>query len=73
MRVKFLGFIIDIASGELTARLSQFVEELKDREPGVPFIINVPHEQAGALEAIKKAGFTLQNANNRSLPKLELV
>lgn len=54
----------DIAPENLTGHLSIFVASLKDEVKEKPFIIEVPHAKAAALDAIKKAGFMFYHGNN---------
>jgi ADP-ribose pyrophosphatase YjhB (NUDIX family) len=54
----------DIPLEQLYERLSTFVNKLKDKVKGTPFIIEVPHEKAASLDAIKKAGFTFYYGND---------
>lgn len=54
----------DIRSEDLTHKLSSFVNLLKDTEKNTPFFVEVPHEKASEIVAIKKAGFTFHYANN---------
>lgn len=54
----------NIPSEQLTEHLSKFVNALKDEVKETPFIIQVPHEKAAALNSIKQVGFAFYHANN---------
>ncbi len=54
----------EIPLENLNEQLSFLVNSLKDKIQGTPFIINVPHNKAAALDHIRQAGFVLHHANN---------
>jgi ADP-ribose pyrophosphatase YjhB (NUDIX family) len=54
----------EIPHEKLSERLSNFVNLFKDTVPETPFIVEVPHEKAAGLDAIKKAGFIFYHGNN---------
>lgn len=54
----------NIPHEQLHTQLSSFVNTLKDTIKETPFIIEVPHEKAAILDAIKKAGFSFYHGDN---------
>ena len=54
----------NISHEKLSTQLALFVDQLKNKFPETPFIVEVPHEKAAAINLIKKAGFSFYAANN---------
>lgn len=53
-----------IPHANFTEQLSLFVTFVKHQASGTPIIIDVPHEKAAVLDAIKKSGFVYRYGNN---------